>query len=104
VVLSATGTEPNFACADVAAMIAARGGGGTQPGQRRWGRRRCGAGAGGGARIVASGAGRARRAGKVTVRLRLRAGVRSRTLRGMKLSLRVVWTGAAGGTAEVRAR
>ena len=40
----------------------------------------------------------------MTVRLRLRAGVRPRTLRGRKLSLRVVWTGAAGGTAVATAK
>ena len=48
-VLSATGTEPNFGGADVAAMIAARGGGG-RPGGAGSGGAAGGGGPGGGAK------------------------------------------------------
>jgi len=140
VVLSATGTEPNFGGADVTAMIAARGGDGTKP-DGAGGRGGAVPGGGGakpaitvsapararlarglavrvavpgagkvtarlsrGARVVASGSGRARGAGEVTVRVQLRAGVRPRKLRGRKLGLRVRWTGASGATAVATAK
>jgi hypothetical protein len=61
-----------------------------------------------GARAVASGWAKATAAGRLNVRLALRRGAKPRKLRGKKLTLRVAWTGAAGGsavaTAKVKAR
>ena len=57
-----------------------------------------------GRKVVASGASRASAAGRVKVALKLRAGVRPRRLRGRTLALRVVWTGASGGSAVATAK
>lgn len=133
VVVSSTGVDPNLGGADVAAMIAARGGAGGGPGgggggvvvnpapapaltvslpsKVRLARRIKVAvtvpGAGSlsarlarGAKLVASGSGKAPGAGKATVRLMLRKGVRARRLRGKKLVLRVEWSGAGGARAS----
>ena len=71
VVLSATGTEPNFGGADVAAMIAARGVGGAQPGGAGGGGAGGGAGPGGGAKpaIAVAAPARARLARGLAVRV-----------------------------------
>ena len=61
-----------------------------------------------GRKAVGSGRATAAGAGPVKVKVKLRRGVRARTLRGKALTLRVVWSGASGdsltATATVRAR
>ena len=61
-----------------------------------------------GRKVVGSGRATAQAAGPVQVKVELRRGVRARSLRGKALTLRVVWSGASGGsstaTATVRAR
>jgi hypothetical protein len=135
-VLSATGADPNFGGADVAAMLAARGGGKpaeprpsdpSQPGavaveapakakvKRGFKATVSAPGAGTvvakllkGRKVVGSGRATAAAAGPVKVKVKLRRGVRARSLRGKSLTLRVVWSGASGdsstATATVRAR
>ncbi|MET0684621.1 MAG: hypothetical protein ABW060_04855 [Solirubrobacteraceae bacterium] len=136
-VLSATGADPNFGGADVAAMIAARGGKTPPPGgdtpdpvparsvavkapgkvrvKRGFKATVTAPGAGGvvakllkGRKVVGSGRATAAAAGPVKVKVKLRRGVRARSLRGKSLTLRVVWSGASGdsstATATVRAR
>jgi hypothetical protein len=131
--ISATGVDPNFGGADVAAIAAARGGGagggggqspapGAKPSiklavpakiklAKRVAVRVTVPGAGSvsarlvrGARAVASGSARSARAGEVRVKLKLRKGVKPRKLRGKRLALRVSWTGAAGGSAVATAK
>jgi hypothetical protein len=134
VMISATGQDPDFGGADVAAMAAARATVGSGPGSgpgagprvdpsiklgvpaklklgKRLAIRVTAPGAGSlsarlarGSRVVATGSAKAARAGDVRVRLRLRKGVKARALRGRRLALRVAWTGDAGGSAVATAK
>jgi hypothetical protein len=131
-VLSATGEDPNFGGADVAAMIAARGGKTPPPGgdtpdpvpggsvavkapktvrvKRGFKATVTAPGAGKvvakllkGRKVVASGRATAAAAGPVQVKVKLRRGVRARPLRGKALTLRVVWSGGSGDSSTATA-
>ena len=131
-VLSATGADPNFGGADVAAMLAARGGKTPPPGgdtpdpvpagsvaveapakvrvKRGFKATVTAPGAGRvvakllrGRKVVGSGRATAAAAGPVKVKVKLRRGVRARSLRGKALTLRVVWSGGSGDSSTATA-